>query len=362
VKLAIFLPGMYEGGAERVMLNLAEAILKKGVEIDLVLARGEGPNLPLVPPGVRVIDLHARNTLSSTFPLANYLNRDKPDALLSGLFANIVAIWAGMLSRSRTRLVICEHNTLSEQSALNRADWRFRMMPTLARWFYPRADQIVAVSMGVKQDLSNVTGLPDSRIQVIYNPVITPKILRKGLAHPPHPWFQVGSDPVILAVGRLVPVKEFDALISVFSRVIRQMPSRLMILGEGPERQNLENLIQELGLEDSVTLPGFLEDPYPFISHASLFVLCSRHEGLPGALIEAMAFGIPLVATDCPSGPREILEDGRQGALVPVEDWQALEDAILKGLSGSIPPPEKRAWQRFALQDVVSEYMNVLFL
>ena len=343
------------------MLNLAEVILKKGVEIDLVLARGEGPNLPLVPPGVRVIDLHARNTLSSTFPLANYLNREKPEALLSGLFANIVAIWAGMLSRSRTRLVICEHNTLSEQSALNRTDWRFRMMPTLARWFYPKADRIVAVSLGVKQDLANITGLPESRIQVIYNPVITPKILRKGLAHPPHPWFQVGSDSVILAVGRLVPAKEFDALIRVFSRVILKKPSRLMILGEGPERQNLENLIQELGLEDSVTLSGFLEDPYPFISHASLFVLCSRHEGLPGALIEAMAFGIPLVATDCPSGPREILENGRHGVLVPVGDWQALEDAILKGLSGSIPPTGKQSWRRFDQQDVIREYMNVLF-
>ncbi len=343
------------------MLHLAEGLAREGIGVDLVLARAEGPNLTLVPPNVRLVDLRARSTAASWFPLAAYLRREKPDALLSGLFANIIAILASLISTWRTRVVICEHNTLSVQAKNNRKDWRFRFIPQLARMLYPKADQIVAVSEGVKKDLAALTHLPDERIRVIYNPVITREMTEKGRISPPHAWFRPGEPPVILSVGRLVPIKEFDPLIRVFYEVRQKRNSRLMILGEGPEREKLQDLISRLDLENDVQLPGFLEDPYPFISHASLYVLCSRHEGLPGALIEAMSFGIPLVATDCPSGPREILEGGKYGRLVPSGDWPALEAAILDGLAGKIPPPEKSSWQRYSLEQVVDQYREVLF-
>jgi glycosyltransferase involved in cell wall biosynthesis len=361
MKLAIFLPGLYEGGAERVMLHLAEGLTLKGVEVHLVMARAEGPNLPLVPENVWLVDLKAKNTFRSLFPLVDYINREQPDALLSGLFANIIAIAAAHRVKRRPRVVVCEHNTLSVQVYNNRQDWRFRILPLLARVLYPKADQIVAVSEGVKKDIAKVIHLPGERIRVIYNPVVTPELLQMGDQLPEHPWLRQGEPPVILSVGRLVPIKEFDSLIRVFARVCQEKTCRMIILGEGPEREKLQGLIAELGLDNEVQLPGFIENPYPLIGHASLYVLCSRHEGLPGALIEAMAFGVPLVSTDCPSGPREILQDGKYGRLVPCGDWQALEMAIRDGLVGKIPPPEKSSWQRFSLDQVVDQYEEVLF-
>ena len=361
MKLAIFLPGMYEGGAERVMLHLAEGLALKGVEVHLVLARSEGPNLPLVPGSVRLFDLRASSTAASVFPLVSYLNRERPDALLSGLFANLIAILAAKFAKKRPRVVICEHNTLSVQVYNNRQDLRFRILPLLARVLYPKADEVVAVSEGVKTDLAKAIHLPEERIRVIYNPVVTPELLQKGKWHPEHPWFQPGEPPIILSVGRLVPIKEFDSLIRIFARVREENLCRLVILGEGPDRQKLQNLISELRLENEVQLPGFNENPYPLIGHASLYVLCSRHEGLPGALIEAMALGVPLVSTDCPSGPREILQDGKYGRLVPCRDWQALEMAIRDGLAGKIPPPENSSWRRFSLDAVLDQYRQVLF-
>jgi glycosyltransferase involved in cell wall biosynthesis len=343
------------------MLHLAEGLSRKGVEVHLVLARAEGPNLPLIPENVLLVDLQAKNTFRSFFPLVDYLNREQPDALLSGLFANIIAIAAALRSKKRPRVVVCEHNTLSVQAYNNRQDWRFRILPSLARVLYPKADQVVAVSEGVKKDLAKVIHLPEECIRVIYNPVITPELLQKGNPVPDHPWFRKGEPPLILSVGRLVPIKEFDELLRVFAKVRQQKPCRLVILGEGPEREKLQSLTTELGLENDLQLPGFIENPYPFINHSALYVLCSRHEGLPGALIEAMAFAVPLVSTDCPSGPREILEDGKHGRLVPCGDRLALEAAILDGLSGKIPPPAKSSWQRFSLDAVLDQYQQVFF-
>ena len=359
--MAIFLPGLYEGGAERVMLHLAEAIAAKGIRVDLVLVRAEGPYLPLVPKNVRLVDLHASRSILSIFPLIKYLKQEKPDTLLSGLFTNVIAVLAGLLTGKNPRIVICEHNTLSVQVENNTTDYRFRSMPLLTRWFYPRADAIIAVSEGVKSDLSSYANIPESRIMVIYNPVITPELIRKGKEKPVHPWFKPGKPPVILAIGRLVSVKEFATLIEVFSRVRKRIKARLMIFGEGPERNNLERLVHDLGLDSEVLLPGFIENPYPFLSHSALFVLCSRHEGLPGVLIEAMAFKVPLISTDCPSGPREILEGGKHGRLIPVGDLRLLEGAILDGLERKIPRPKKEAWERFGLDQAVDQYLTVLF-
>jgi glycosyltransferase involved in cell wall biosynthesis len=359
--MAIFLPGMYEGGAERVMLHLAEELATRGIDVDLVLVRAEGPNFSLIPKNIRIIDLGVSHSLFSLFPLIEYINNEKPVALLSGLFTNIVAVLAGILTGRKTRIVICEHNTLSVQAYNNRSDWRFKLIPWLSRLVYPFADQIVAVSEGVKRDLTQVTHIPDRKIQVIYNPVITPELIRMGQEAPDHPWFQPGKSPVILAMGRLVAVKEFDTLIEVFSRVRKIIAAKLMILGEGPERDNLERQVRALGMQEDVQLPGFIENPYPLLSHSNLFILCSRHEGLPGALIEAMAFRVPLISTDCPSGPAEILEGGKHGRLIRVGDKEELADAIIDGLKGEIPSPSRNAWERFGSNQVVDQYMEVLF-
>ena len=185
--------------------------------------------------------------------------------------------------------------------------------------FYPWADYIIGNSQGVADDLSQVTGLPRQRIKILYNPVVTPEVREKALALLDHPWFEPGQPPVVLAVGRLTKQKDFPSLIRAFAQVLPKRPARLLILGEGVDRPMLEELVEQLGLQDHVSIPGFVENPYAYMSRASLYVLSSRWEGLPTVLIEALYCGLPIVATDCPSGP------GRSWPVDNTVHWCRLE-------------------------------------
>jgi glycosyltransferase involved in cell wall biosynthesis len=255
--------------------------------------------------------------------------------------------------------VISERNTLSVTSRHARR-WRARLVPGLARRLYGRADAIVAVSRGVAEDLARLTGLPRERIDVIYNPIVTPALRERAEEPLTHGWFADAEPPVFLAVGRLAPQKDFPALLRAFARVRQQRRARLMILGEGDERPALEELARSLGVEADVALPGFVPNPYPYLRAAAAFVLSSRWEGLPGVLIEALACGTRLVATDCPSGPREILADGRHGRLVPPGDEEALGDAMRAALDEEFPPPPEEACRPFEPDAVVERYLEVL--
>jgi glycosyltransferase involved in cell wall biosynthesis len=190
--------------------------------------------------------------------------------------------------------------------------------------------------------------------------VITPEVREKARARLQHPWFETGQPPVVLAVGRLTKQKDFPLLIRAFAQVCQKRRARLIILGEGPDRPLLEAQVSELGLEDEVALPGFVENPYAYMSRAALYVLSSQWEGLPTVLIEALYCGAPVVATDCPSGPREILANGRYGALVPMGDVSALAQAIEAGLAGKTPSPTAESWQPYALETVVDQYIRLL--
>jgi glycosyltransferase involved in cell wall biosynthesis len=233
-------------------------------------------------------------------------------------------------------------------------------MPHLVRRFYPWADGIVAVSKGVADNLSEMTGFPRERITVIYNPIVTPELQEQVQTSLTHPWLESNQPPVVLAAGRLRPQKDFATLIQAFALVRRKQCARLLILGEGPERPALETLIKNLGLEQDARLLGFVANPYPFMRRASLFVLSSKWEGLPGVLIEAMYCGVPLVSTNCPSGPQEILQDGKYGQLVPVGDATALARAIEMALTGGVPRPPRESWLPFELKTVVKQYLEVL--
>ena len=359
MKLALFLPSLRGGGAERVMVNLAQGFVERGLQVDLVLAKAEGSYLSQVPPEVRVVDLGARRVLYSLPGLVRYLRQERPQAMLSALnHANIVAIWAKMLARVKMRLVVAEHNTLS-RSTENAPSVRAKFMPFLIKAFYPYADAVVAVSRGVAEDLIARTGLPAEKIKVIYNPVVTPELFTKAEEPLDHPWFRPGEPPVILGVGRLTKQKDFPTLIRAFALVRKERLARLMILGEGEERPNLEALVRELGLEEDVALPGFVENPYKYMKRAAVFVLSSRWEGFGVVLVEAMALGTPVIATDCPSGPAEILEDGRWGRLVPVGDHKALAEAILQVLKEEKVGASARALM-FSVERILKEYTNVL--
>jgi len=359
-RLSIFVPQMSGGGAQRSMLKLAGGIAARGCAVDLVLARAEGPLLAEVPESVRLVDLKARRLLTSLPALVRYLRREQPVAMLSVLHANIIALLARRLTSVPRRVVVSERNMPSQKARHYASDLRMRLTPQLIRRFYPWADGIVAVSKGVADDLSRVAGIPRERIRVIYNPIVTPELRAKAQAPLEHPWFGSGEPPVILAVGRLTAQKDYPTLIQAFARVRETHPARLLILGEGEERPVLEALVRQLGLEQDVSLPGFILNPYPFMVQGALFVLSSRWEGLPGVLIEALYCGVPLVATDCPSGPREILADGKYGRLVPVGDPLALSRAMEVTLAGNRIRPPKESWLPFEQETVVSQYMNVL--
>jgi glycosyltransferase involved in cell wall biosynthesis len=359
--IALFLPSLEGGGAERVMLNLARGLVNRDLAVDLVLAAAEGSYLNQVPSDVDVVNLGARRVLTSLPKLVRYLKCNQPAALLSTLtHANLVVLWARRLSGSSTWVVVRESNALS-RVAQNTALARVRLLPLLARCFYRWADGIVAVSQGVAEDLARITSLPLGRIRVIYNPVGTSELLEEAKKGLDHPWFAQKEPPVVLGVGRLTKQKDFSTLIHAFALVRQHYPARLMILGEGEQRSSLGALVCELGLADEVALPGFVENPYAYMARAAVLVLSSAWEGLPNVLIEAMAVGTPVVATDCGGGPVEILENGRYGRLVPVGDADAMAEAILVTINRR-PTAETLQWRasEFSTEKIVDQYLEVL--
>lgn len=363
VDIALFVPSLRGGGAERVMLNLARGFSEQGYKVDLVLQRAEGPFLSEVPDKVRIVDLKAKRMALALFPLISYLRRERPRSLLSAMtHTNITALLAKRLARVETHVVVSEHNTMSITSHKSKT-LRSRLLPLMAKRLYYWADAVVAVSRGVADDLANFLKFPRERIRVIYNPVITPEILEKAKEPLEHPWFKPGEPPVILGVGALTDQKDFPTLIRAFALVRKEHPVRLMILGEGEDRPKLEALVRKMGLENDVSLPGFVYNPYKYMKRAAVFVLSSKWEGLPTVLIEALAIGTPVVSTDCPSGPREILENGRHGTLVPVGRVEELAKAILEILKGNVYKNEKiintRA-QMFYRDHVKEAYRDIL--
>ena len=359
-KIALFLPSLRGGGAERMMAHLARGFVERGLNVDIVLAKAEGPYLSQVPPEVRIIDLKASRVLLAFPGLIRYLRKERPAALLSTLnHANIVALFAKPISKVPTRVVTRIANTIS--TGLRSSPSIKKIINLyLMKYLYPRADGIIAISNGVADDIIEVVGLARDRIKVIYNPVVTPELFLQSKEPVEHSWFNNGLPPVILGVGRLTVQKDFTTLIKAFSIVRKHRLTRLIILGEGEQRTKLEALVQELGLKDDVSMPGFVDNPFAYMSKASVFVFSSIWEGLGNVLIEAMACGCPVVSTDCPSGPAEILENGKWGKLVPVKDVEALAVAIENTLDECNLPNVAQRAQNFELDKAVDLYLELL--
>lgn len=358
-RFAVFAPNMAGGGAERAALQLAVGLNRLGFATDLVLASASGPRMSAVPDEVPVVDLGARRVLTGVPPLVRYLRRTEPEALASFLdHANIAALWARRLVGHPARLVVVEQNHLTT-AATHGKSRRDRMMPRLVHRFYPWADHVVGVSDGVVNDLrSHVDGVPPDRYRVIYNPIVTPELLDMASEPVDHRWFRAG-DPVFVAAGRLRPQKDFPTLLRAFRALRESRMARLLILGEGPGRPELEALVHELGLDDDVRLMGHTDNPYRYFASAAAFVLSSRWEGLPTVLVEALSCGAPVIATSCPSGPDEILQGGRFGRLVPVGDVVALAAALESALDGAVPRPPEESWRPYLLETVVNQYLEL---
>ena len=360
MKIALFTVSLEVGGAERVLVTLANRFAVLGHTVQVVLMKPLGELRKELCPEVRIVDLNTYRAVRTVLPLVRYLRRERPDALLSTLSQpNLVAILARRLARVPTRVVVREANTPTREFGLALKP-KDRIVPALIARLYRQADATVAVSRGVQQDLMRLTGLPESRAPCIYNPVITERLLRLREEPVIHPWFEAGAPPVVLAVGRMTSQKDYPTLLRAFAQVRQNHPARLLILGEGELHADLWRLVQVLGITDAVAMPGYEPNPFAYMRRARVFVLSSRYEGLPNALIQAMACGCPVVSTDCPSGPREILDGGRYGALVPVGDVDALAVAIVHGLEGQLPTAPDEWLQQFEETHVVAQYLRVL--
>ena len=389
--IAFFLKAMGGGGAEGALASLASGFARRGHRVDLVLSSARGPMLDHVDASVRVVDLgnpSARGAVPSLLrlpgaarrvaapallrrrptvvgslaALRNYLRNEQPAALLSTLrYNSLVALWSRHLAGVSTKILVREENVLSREVRQTHRAYE-RLLPRLIHEWYPRADAIVSVTSGVADDLASTANIPRDMVRTIYNGIETERIELLAAEPVDHPWFVDGDVPVAIAVGRLKPQKDYPNLLRAFAWLRKRRDLRLLVLGEGKDRNPLEQLSRELGVAQDVDFAGFVSNPYAFMARAALLVLSSAWEGTANVLIEAMACGCPVVSTDCPAGPAEILDGGVYGRLVPVGDDQALAKALDSVLDA--PRDADRLRRRgcdFSLDRALDEHLDALF-
>jgi glycosyltransferase involved in cell wall biosynthesis len=339
-RLSFFLPNLVAGGAERVALTQVEWFLEHGCEIDLVLARATGELLELLPKEVAVFDLKAKRLRKSILPLARYLRERQPDAIQAFMWPlTCYAVVARRLSGCKSRLILSDHTTLSLDNAHFGPSRRTALRHSVRR-LYPLADARISVSSDAADDLSRLTGIDRQSLTVIYNPVSRP---RQRAWPADDCWSASGAR--LLTVGKLKPVKNHRLLLEAFADLATKREAQLMIVGDGALADELMNQAAELGITDRLIMPGLVLDPWPYYASADLFVLSSDYEGYPVVLVEALLSGLNAVSTDCRSGPREILDGGRFGRVVPVGDAKSLAEAMAEALDR---PLERQSLERRA--------------
>jgi len=337
-RIAIFMSTSGHSGVDRAMKHLIPALARRGYAVDLLKVRGHGPSLDEVPAGVRVIDTGASTTYLALFALVRYLRRERPAVLLADKDkVNRTALLARWLARARdTRLVLSSGTTISIDLQHRGAFERWLQRTSMGR-LYRHADQVIVTCADVADDMAAYTGLARAHIRPVESPVVPASLFEARPPPPDHPWFAPGEPPVIVGVGELSPRKDFETLIRAFARLRAGRNCRLVIVGKGRQLDALRALASTLGVAADVDFPGFRSDVYAFVAHAAAFAMTSRWEGLGFVLIEALACGTPCAATRCPSGPREILQDGRYGPLVPIGDDAALAAALAQLLERPLP-------------------------
>ncbi len=353
-------PAMGQGGADRVTLTLLKGLDRERFRLSLALLKGAGELLPEVPEDVRLLTLGAGSLWTAWLPLARAVRHQPPDLLFStSSGANLIACLARLLASSPFRLVLSERTTLqrSDQPA------KRAVLRLAKRRLYPLADLVTAVSDGVRRDLVSRLALPPDKVRVVYNPLVTPELL--ALARDEVPEYAAGDEPMILGAGRLVPEKGFSTLIKAFAQVRAKRNARLIILGDGPLRPRLTALADRHGIQNSVNFAGFVKNPFCFMARCEVFVLPSLNEGLPGALIQAMALGAAVVSTDCHWGPAEIIDHEHNGYLVRVDDPEAMAKRILllldnEALREEIGEAARRSVERYSLRAGVAAYTDAL--
>jgi len=361
-RIAVLVSFSGAGGVERVTANLLQGFIERGVAVDLLLIKAQGMHMDAIPAAVNRVPLGVSHSFAALLPLIRYLRRTRPAALLVAKHrAIVVALLARRLAGVATPVIGQFHTTLSAALA-DRSVWTRALWSRSMRLFYPWADRIVGVSRGVVDDVAAMAGLPRERLTVIPNPVVSEALFVGARAPLDHPWLAAGrSVPVVIGSGRFTRQKDFPTLIRAFAQLRSARPARLLILGDGADRDACWRLVEELGLSEDVQFTGLVQNPYAYLARAQLFVLSSRWEGSPTVLTEALALGIPVVSTDCPSGPREILDNGRLAPLVPVEDVEALARAMAQVLDH--PPAAeilRAATQDYTVSHSAQAYLSLM--
>ena len=360
--IAYFIPHLVGGGAERVGLEIIRQLIRRGIAVDLIVTRSGGEMWNSIPTGARVVNLKSWKTkpiwlgILTSFPaLVRYLKHRRPAVLISTwAVSNVMSLIAKKYFLRDLKLVVRYENCFSLDRKHARRDINYRLL----KWLFPVADSVVAVSNDAAEDLRNCVPLAAESITYVPNPVVTAALLEQARIPLKHTWLDDPAVPVIIACGRLVLQKDFPTLLKAFADLRRSRNARLIILGRGPDKPQLVNLAQELGIQTDVEFAGFQSKPFSYISQSQVFVLSSRFEGLPTVLIEALACGTQVVSTDCFTGPREILEGGKWGALTPVGDWKAMSKAIQETLDN---PPDSNMLIAAALRYSSTAAMNQQF-
>jgi glycosyltransferase involved in cell wall biosynthesis len=351
-------PGSIDGGGIGIWaLNLAAGMLHHGVTVDLVLTSSPADRRE-VPDGVRTILLGERTRYAQRTAL-EYLLNERPNAVISARnYIHLLMFFARRMARGRVnpQLVWTFHTHRSSELFHNRL--KDRALDALAMRLALKADHLVAVSAGVAQDL--VEGLPHAagKVNVIRNPAWSEVYFSRSQVLPDHPWYRHRSIPIIVGVGRLTYQKDFLTLIRAFQRM--RSPARLLILGEGPDRPVIEKFLSDNNLSERVQLVGQIDNVHSWLRHANLLVLSSRWEGFGMVLVEALGLGLPVVATDCPSGPAEILCGGRHGRLVPVGDIDGLSDAMELSLRFPCEVDSERIRTHYGVEEIALDYLRLL--
>lgn len=352
------------GGAGRVAVNLANGLVENGHSVDLLVCENDGVFSELVSENVNVlemagIDLPGYRMLGYVNFIRKYLNDESPDCLI-GLMSeiNFVGWLSALISESEPEIILSHHNDLRNTLKSLRTH-KGAILRRLILTSYNKCDRVVAVSDGVKDSLVDI-GVSANNIKTIHNPVMNTNDIDKSWDPPSHDWFSENRT-VIISIGRLQKQKNHELLIKSFSRLNNRMDCKLLIIGDGPLKSDLVKLSNSLGIQDDVEILDYVDRVYPYMAHASAFVLSSNYEGFGNVLVEALACGCPVISTDCPHGPSEILCDGEFGELVPPRNEEALFEGLLATLrTGQNQSHLKYRAKNFTVSHVTSQYEHLL--
>jgi glycosyltransferase involved in cell wall biosynthesis len=362
-RIALLLQDLADGGVESCFVNLARGFADRAIPTDIYVRRILDERRIAALNKAELCRLDESRGADSTKALAQHLDSRKPEVLLAAKEEDCrLAIEARARSGVPVSIVMVASLDYSGQlEGRGASPWRRWRRYRQVRRLFREADRVVCVSEGVAQDMARILRRPVAELPALPNPVVTPELASLAATPVDDPWFRKGDPPVVLGAGRLSRIKNFSLLVTAFARARRERPMRLVILGDGKQRSALLRLAARLGVAGDVSLPGFRTNPYPYMRQADLFVLSSLWEGFGNVLVEALACGTPVVATDCPSGPSQILRNGKYGALVPSNDADALAAAMLATLENPTPPDLlAEAIAPYTLESSVSAYLEAI--